>query len=221
MLRKYEVINAIYEGSVVAVLRGNENEVMTTARAAIKGGIKTIELTMTVPNAFDVLRELKSEFESQSVYIGMGTVLDVNSTVNAIQAGADFIVTPHFDLDIINVSQQYQTLVMPGAFTITEMVNALRAGCEILKLFPADLAGPNHIKNVKGPLPQVNIMPTGGVNESNIEEWIKAGAVAVGVGSNLTKAGGSNLDPQKISDYASMLVKKVQQAKMPMSGVVQ
>ncbi|MEM4999161.1 bifunctional 4-hydroxy-2-oxoglutarate aldolase/2-dehydro-3-deoxy-phosphogluconate aldolase [Priestia megaterium] len=219
MSRKREVMNGICKSSVVAVLRGTEAEVLTTARAAIDGGIQAIELTMTVPNAIDVLRQLKSECASQSVYIGMGTVMDVHSAVSALQAGADFVVTPHLDMDIITVSHQYQTLVMPGTFTMTEMVTALKAGCEILKLFPADLAGTAHIKNVKGPLPQANIMPTGGVNETNIEHWIQAGAIAVGVGSNLTKAGGDSLDSQKIREYASLLMRKAQQAKLMLSGI--
>ncbi|TDB49593.1 MULTISPECIES: bifunctional 4-hydroxy-2-oxoglutarate aldolase/2-dehydro-3-deoxy-phosphogluconate aldolase [Bacillaceae] len=221
MSRKYEVLNAIYKQRIVAVLRGSEEEVLTTARAAIEGGISVLEITMTTTNAVSVLKQLKKEFSSQPVYVGMGTVMDVESAVHALQQGADFIVTPHFDEKIIRICHQYQSLIMPGAFTITEMVSAMRQGCEILKLFPADLAGPNHIKNVKGPLPKVQIMPTGGVNESNIGDWFSAGAVAVGIGSNLTKAGGPNRDPQKIREYAALLVEKVSQAKRPLSGVGQ
>lgn len=213
MLRKMNIIKSVCKSGVVAVLRGNEEEVVKTAEASIEGGINSIEITMTVPNAMNVLIRLKDKYVSKDVYFGMGTVLDDATANHAIQSGADFIVSPHLDTEIILACNRYQVPVIPGAFTMTEIVTAMKAGCEVIKLFPANTAGVGHISNVKGPLPQANIMPTGGVNENNIKEWIKAGAVAVGIGSNLQKAGGANLDKEKIIEYVRHLVLKVQEAR--------
>lgn len=212
MLKKSKVLQQLHEIGVVAVLRGDEEVVMKTAAAVIEGGIKAIEVTMTVPNAHDVLRRMKEEFDD-TVLIGMGTVLDSATSVQAIQAGADFIVCPHLELDIIQSCTKYQVPIIPGTFTITEIVSALKAGCDLVKLFPANLACPNQIKNIKGPIPQVNIMPTGGINETNIKDWIKAGAVAVGIGSDLVKAGGPEFNLDKIKAYSQLLVSKVKEAR--------
>ncbi|MCC5801768.1 bifunctional 2-keto-4-hydroxyglutarate aldolase/2-keto-3-deoxy-6-phosphogluconate aldolase [Rossellomorea vietnamensis] len=212
-MKRIQIISSIVESGVVAVLRGNPEEVFKVARAAIAGGIKGIEITMTVQGALDVVKEIKQQSWAKEAVIGVGTVLDAETAVSAIHAGAEFIVSPHFDEDIIKKCNRYQVPVMPGAFTIKEMVNALEMGCDVVKLFPGDAAGPKHIKNIKGPLPQVNVMPTGGVDEHTITEWIDAGAVAVGIGSNLTKAGGHDLNEQFISAYARDLVRKVESAR--------
>ncbi|WP_042143597.1 bifunctional 4-hydroxy-2-oxoglutarate aldolase/2-dehydro-3-deoxy-phosphogluconate aldolase [Paucisalibacillus sp. EB02] len=218
MAQKEQVLKSIQDDSIVAVLRGTEEEVVKVARAAFLGGIKNIEVTLTVPNAFQVLQRIKEELGSSNVNVGMGTVLDSTSAVNAIHAGADFIVSPHLDEDIILACHKYKTLIMPGTMTLTEMVKALSAGCDIVKLFPASLTGSKYIKDVKGPIPQINIMPTGGVDENNIDEWIQAGAFAVGIGSNLKKAGGPEFDTNKITEYAKLLVEKVSEAKYLVSG---
>lgn len=212
MLTKWRTLSRIMEGGIVAVLRGGSEQVEKVARAVIIGGIRSIEITMTVPRALDILASLKSKVGSD-VVVGVGTVLESESAVRAIKAGADFIVSPHFDPQIINVGHRYQIPIIPGAMTITEITLALNLGCDVIKLFPAEILGPEFIKHVKGPLPHANLMPTGGVNESTIVRWIKAGAVAVGVGSELAKVGGPELDEQKIATYATLLINRVREAR--------
>ena len=212
-MNRIQTISSLVDSGVVAVLRGNRQEVLKVARAAFHGGIKGIEITMTVPGAIDVLKEMKQQPWAEDAVIGLGTVLDAETAISGIHAGAAFIVSPHFNPDIVKVCNRYQIPVMPGVFTINETIQALEMGCDIVKLFPGDQAGPTYIKNMKGPLPQVNVMPTGGVDEQSIAEWIKSGAVAVGIGSNLAKAGGEDLDESKISAYARQLVQQVEQVR--------
>ncbi|WP_270179783.1 bifunctional 2-keto-4-hydroxyglutarate aldolase/2-keto-3-deoxy-6-phosphogluconate aldolase [Alkalihalobacillus sp. CinArs1] len=208
-MKKTQTLTSLVETGVVAVLRGNREEVLKVAKAAVEGGIKAIEITMTVPGAIDLIKEMKTLSWAEEAIIGLGTVLDRETAVSGIHAGAAFIVSPHFNEDIVKACHRYQVPVMPGVISVKEAVQALEAGCDIVKLFPGDLGGPKHIKNLKGPLPQLNVMPTGGVDENNIKDWFEAGAVAVGIGSHLTKAGGAGLDGVLIADYVRLLVNKV------------
>lgn len=212
-MKRIETIQSLVDCGVVAVLRGNREEVLKVAKAAVDGGIKAIEITMTVPGAIDVLKEMQSLPWAKEAVIGLGTVLDRETAIIGIHSGAEFIVSPHFNEDVVKACHRYQVPVMPGVLTVAEAVQALESGCEIVKLFPGDLGGPKHIKNMKGPLPQVNVMPTGGVDENNLHAWIEAGAVAVGIGSQLTKAGGAELNERLITDYARSLVNKVASAR--------
>lgn len=194
-MRKFEVLQRIEEVGVVAVVRAPDTE---TARkislACMDGGVNAIEITFTVPGAQYVIEDLTKEFGDQ-LLVGAGTVLDSETARLAILAGAKYIVSPGFDLETAKLCNRYQIAYMPGCMTITEMLTAMEAGADIIKVFPGSAYGPSFIKAIKGPLPQAVLMPTGGVSLDNVGEWIQNGCVAVGVGGNLTK--GSSIDMAK------------------------
>lgn len=182
---KHAILAQLTETKVVAVIRGKSaEEAVELSKAAIQGGIPAIELTYTTPQVQNVFEALKDE----DVLLGAGSVLDPETARHAILAGAKFIVSPHFNEDIAPVCNRYGIPYLPGCMTIREMVKALESGSDIIKLFPANNFEPSFIKSVNGPLPHVRIMPTGGINLNNIQDWISAGAVAVGIGSDLNKA---------------------------------
>lgn len=182
---KHEILSSITETKVVAVIRGSSaDEAIELSRAAIEGGIRAIELTYTTPQIQKVFEALYGH----DILLGAGSVLDTETARHAILGGAKFIVSPHFNEDIARVCNRYSIPYLPGCMTIREMIKALEAGCDIIKLFPANNFVPSFIKSVNGPLPQVRIMPTGGINLENIQEWFKAGAAAAGIGSDLNKA---------------------------------
>lgn len=212
-MEKLEVLRRLEECGVVAVVRGNnEEEVMKIIDACIAGGIIGIEVTFTVPGALDIIKALAKRYDPKDVLIGAGTVLDPETARAAILVGAQFVVAPCLNADTVKMCLRYQVACMPGAMTIKETVDCLEAGADIVKLFPGNLAGPKMIKNIKGPLPQVRIMPTGGVNAANAGEWIKAGAVAVGAGGDLT-AGAKTGDYESITRIAKEMVTAVKEAR--------
>lgn len=213
-MNKLEVLNRIIGCGVVAVVRADSTaEALHISEACVKGGVTGIEITFTIQNAEEVIKALASNYaDHQEVVIGAGTVLDAATARIAILAGAQFIVSPCFDEDTARLCNLYQVPYMPGCMTITEMKNALQLGVDIIKLFPGNAFGPEFIKAVKAPLPQVNIMPTGGVSLDNVDQWIKNGCIAVGVGGNLV-APAKTGDYGKITNYASEYVKKVQEAR--------
>lgn len=182
---KTETLAAIKSSKVVAVIRGNSaEEAIALSNAAIEGGIHLIELTYTTPNTQQVLET----FRNSDAVVGAGTVLDAETARHAILNGAKFVVGPQFSKEVAKVCNRYAIPYFPGCMTIQEMVSALEYGCDVIKLFPANNFKPSFIKSVKGPLPHVQIMPTGGINTDNIGEWLDAGAIAVGIGSDLNKA---------------------------------
>lgn len=185
---KHTVLSKLAEAKVVAVIRGSSaEEAIELSKAAIKGGIQAIELTYTTPHVGKVFEAL----ESEDVLLGAGSVLDPETARHAILAGARFIVSPHYNAEISPLCNRYSIPYLPGCTTIREMVSALEGGSDIIKLFPANSFEPSFIKSVNGPLPNVQIMPTGGINLDNIESWLQAGAVAVGIGSDMNKAYGA------------------------------
>ena len=187
MRTKEEVLLSIKEGGMVAVVRGETSEkAMEIVEKCIEGGIRAIELTFTVPYAHRVIEDISRKYGDE-IILGAGTVLDSETARIAILSGAEFIVSPHFNPEVTKVCNRYRKASMAGILTITEAVSAMEAGVDVLKLFPGDLFGPAFIKDIRGPLPYVQIMPTGGVGAENAGEWIKAGAVAVGAGSSLMK----------------------------------
>lgn len=188
-MKKVEILTRIEKTGVVAVVRENSRErAYESAKAVIKGGIKGIEVTFSVPQADKVIADLKTEYQNDtSVVIGAGTVLDAVTARLAIIAGAEFIVSPCFDQTTAELCNLYQVPYMPGCMTITEMQRALKSGADVVKLFPANNFTPQMIKAAKAPLPQINIMPTGGINLENITQWKQAGAILAGVGGNLFK----------------------------------
>ena len=204
-MKKMEILKRVTASKVVAVVRANSSEeAILISEACIKGGIEAIEVTFTVDYAHEVIKALKQKFKNQ-LMIGAGTVLDSETARIAILNGADFIVSPAFDLESAKLCNRYQIPYMPGCMTITEMVRAMEAGCDIIKVFPGNAFGPSFIKAVKGPLPQINLMPTGGVSLANCKEWLNNGCVAVGVGGELT-APAKTKEYDKIAEIARQFV---------------
>lgn len=188
MSRKMRVLNQLKENYVFAVVRGKSaEEALLIAEKCVVGGIKNIELTYTTPNVSQAIREYTTINSDPSVMIGAGTVLDSATANEAILAGAQFIVSPHFDAKISVVCNRYAIPYLPGCGSVTEMIAAMESGADVVKLFPGGLLGVSFIKDVHGPLPFAEMMPSGGVSIDNIDQWIAAGAWAVGVGSALTK----------------------------------
>lgn len=187
LLRKYQVVQKIVDGGVVAVIRAEDEEQARKITAAcIAGGVAAIEITFTVPGAHKVMESLAKSYSPDELVLGAGTVLDPETARIAILSGASYVVTPMLSLTTIKMCNRYQVPVMPGAATAKDVVEALEAGADIVKVFPGELYGPKIIKALKGPLPQANFMPTGGVTPDNAAEWIKAGAVAIGAGGALS-----------------------------------
>jgi 2-dehydro-3-deoxyphosphogluconate aldolase/(4S)-4-hydroxy-2-oxoglutarate aldolase len=192
-MSRIEDLNRVLQTGIVAILRvPTHDQLASVARALFEGGIDVIEVTFTVPNALEILAAVKKELGNR-VLLGMGTVLDPESARAALFAGAEFIVSPSLNLDVIRLCHRYDKVVMPGAFTPTEILAAWEAGAEIVKVFPSDCVGPGYLKALRGPFPQIRLMPTGGVNLETLPAFIKAGACAVGVG-------GSVVEPQAIRD---------------------
>ena len=204
-MKKFEVLKRIEEVGVVAVVRAPDTETARNiALACMDGGVDSIEITFTVPGAQYVIEDLKEEFGDE-LLVGAGTVLDSETARIAILAGAKYIVSPAFDLETAKLCNRYQVPYMPGCMTITEMLTAMEAGADIIKVFPGSAFGPSFIKAVKGPVPQAVLMPTGGVSLETAGEWIGNGCIAVGVGGNLTK--GSSEDMTKAAKEFVQAVK--------------
>ena len=213
-MKKQTILQKVTECGVVAVVRADsKEEAVAISEACVKGGIQGIEVTFTVESAEVVIKELVTLYkENPNVIIGAGTVLDATTARIAILAGAQFIVSPAFDEQTAKLCNLYQIPYMPGCMTITEMKTALESGVDIVKLFPGNALGPSFIKAVKAPLPQLNIMPTGGVDLENIEEWISNGCIAVGIGGNLVSPAKTG-DFDKITNYATQYIEKVKAAR--------
>ena len=180
--------------------------------ACIAGGVAAIEITFTVSGAADVIKDLVKKYKSGEIIIGAGTVLDPETARSAILAGAQYIVSPCLNTETVRLCNRYQIACMPGAMTVKEAVDCIEAGADVIKIFPGELFGPSIIKAIKGPLPQAMLMPTGGVGLDNIGDWIKAGAVAVGVGGNLT-AGAKTGDYESITTIAKQFIEKIRAAR--------
>jgi 2-dehydro-3-deoxyphosphogluconate aldolase/(4S)-4-hydroxy-2-oxoglutarate aldolase len=190
-------LKRILDGGIVAVVRFERSEpLVKVVEALAQGGVTAAEVTFTVPDAIEVIREVRRQV-GDSLVLGAGTVLDSETARAAILAGAEYIVAPVVNLDVIRLCRRYDKVVMPGAFTPTEVVSAWEAGADVVKIFPADVGGAPYLKALRGPLPQVRMMPTGGVDLASAESFIKAGACCLGVGSSL-------VDPKAIAsgDFA-------------------
>lgn len=212
-MNKQETLKKIMDVGVVAVVRAeNEEQAFKISEACINGGISAIEVTFTVPNAEQVIKALSDHFSSDVLLVGAGTVLDKETAELAISNGANYIVSPGFDLETAQYCVEQDVPYMPGCITITEMLTARKAGASVIKVFPGSLVGPGYIKAVKGPLPDMVLMPTGGVDLSNVKEWIQNGCVAVGVGSKLT-APAKNNDYEGVTKLAKEFVRLVKEAR--------
>jgi 2-dehydro-3-deoxyphosphogluconate aldolase/(4S)-4-hydroxy-2-oxoglutarate aldolase len=182
------ILKRILDGGIVAVVRAESGEsLVKVVRALAEGGVTAAEITFTVPDAIDVIRQVRREI-GDSVVLGAGTVLDPETARVALLAGAEYIVAPTVNLEVIRLCRRYDKPVMPGALTPTEVLTAWEAGADIVKIFPADVGGPAYLKALRGPLPQVRVMPTGGVDLKTAESFLQAGACCLGVGGSLVEA---------------------------------
>jgi 2-dehydro-3-deoxyphosphogluconate aldolase/(4S)-4-hydroxy-2-oxoglutarate aldolase len=204
-MNKEQYVQAIIDTGIVAVIRvNNAAELMDTTIALNQGGVRALEITMTSPGALDAISETSKRLGDDAI-IGVGTVLDPETARAAILAGAKFVVSPVLNLDVIRLCQRYSVPCIPGAFTPTEILRAWEAGADVVKVFPATKLGPSYFKDLLGPLPQLRLTPTGGVNLENAGEFIKAGASFVGVGSSLVN---KNLVAEQKWDELSALAAK-------------
>lgn len=212
-LQKLETLEQIVTSGVVAVVRAeNSDQACRIADACAEGGIIAIEITFTVPGAAEVIGALTKRNQSNDVLIGAGTVLDAETADKAIASGARFVVSPCLRPGVARFCNDRQIPHMPGAGTVTEIVEAMESGAEIIKIFPGEILGPKFVKAVKGPLPNASLMPTGGVSLENVAEWIHAGCVAVGVGGSLT-ASAKHGDFAAITAQAKQFVARVREAR--------
>lgn len=209
---KLQVIETVKKIGVVAVIRGNTpDEAVQISEACIAGGVTAIEVAFTTPRAHEAILTLSEKYKDNAqVVIGAGTVLDAETARMAILNGAAFVVSPAFDEATIKLCNRYRVACMPGTTTIQGVIQALELGADIVKVFPGEVVGSKFIKAVKGPLPQAQMMPTGGVSIDNVAEWFKAGAVAVGAGGALT-GGGKPLT--EITETAKKFVVAVAEAR--------
>ena len=207
-------LERVLDRCIVAVIRAESPEkLVDVAEALAAGGVEVMEVTFTVPRVTQVLEKVAEKLGSK-ILLGAGTVLDAETARIAILCGAEFIVSPAVNLDVIELCRRYSKLVMPGALTPTEVVAAWQAGADIVKIFPSELTGPRYLKLLHAPLPQVRLMPTGGVNVDTAGEYLKAGACALGVGGalvdpKLVAAG----DMKEIERRARQLVEVVQKCR--------
>jgi len=206
-----EIINC----GVVAIVRvASAQEAVEVCMAVAKGGVKPIEVTMTVPGAIDAIKEFKSVVKDE-VLVGAGTVLDPETARAVILAGAEFVVSPTLNLEVIEVCRRYSKIVIPGTFTPTEILTAWEAGADIVKVFPATVGGSQYFRDIKGPLPQIRLIPTGGVNLENTPDFIRAGAVAVAAATSLVdKKALSERNFDLITEIAKKFVEAVRLARV-------
>ncbi len=184
-MTKEETVKKIIDSKAVAVIRlADASKLIKVAEAIYEGGVSSIEITMTVPNALKVIKET-AKAVGDRIFIGVGSVLDAETAQKAIDAGAKYVVSPIFKKEVVETAHKNNIPAMPGAFTPTEIQTAYEAGADIVKVFPADVVGMAFFKGILAPMPHLKLMPTGGVSLTNAGDWIKAGAVAVGVGSAL------------------------------------
>jgi 2-dehydro-3-deoxyphosphogluconate aldolase/(4S)-4-hydroxy-2-oxoglutarate aldolase len=215
MATKQAVLTALRESGVVAVIRTESpGDLVAVARALARGGVRFIEITMTVPGALEIIRDAVAELKDERVFIGAGTVLDATTARAAILAGAAFVVGPGFDAETVKLCNTYGVVVMPGAYTPHEILSAWKGGADVVKVFPADLGGPDYIKTVKEPLPQIELLPTKGVDTKTAGAFLKAGAIAVGAGSALvSKALMSAKDYARITENAEQFSRIVREIR--------
>ncbi len=179
------LVERVKKAGAVAVIRmADSKKLIRVAEAILEGGVSAIEVTMTVPNAIEVIREVAREMGDR-ILLGVGSVLDADTAKKAVDAGARYVVSPVFKREVIDAAHAYGAPAMPGAFTPTEILTAQEYGADIVKVFPADVVGMAFFKAIKAPMPHLRLMPTGGVSLTNAGEWLRAGACAVGVGGAL------------------------------------
>ena len=211
---KEQLMQAVLDAGVIAVIRSPSVELLLPiAEALLEGGIPAIEVTMSTPKAIRGIEMLADKFGDRAV-VGVGTVLDAATCRDAISAGAEFVLSPHFDDEVVATTRRYGKISVPGAFTPTEILRAWTAGADIVKIFPSTTLGPGYIRDLLAPLPQLKLSPTGGVDAKNAGDWIKAGAVCVGAGSSLiSKDALASQDWAAITAKARLFVDAIRNAR--------
>jgi 2-dehydro-3-deoxyphosphogluconate aldolase/(4S)-4-hydroxy-2-oxoglutarate aldolase len=193
MSKRADILNRILDLKAIAVIRmADSTKLVSVVEAILKGGVECVEITMTVPDAIRIIKDVSKEIGDRAL-IGAGTVMDRDTALQTIEAGAQFVVAPVFNPQVVEAVHDQGFVAIPGAFSPAEIVAAWEAGADVVKIFPATVLGPKYIKDFRGPLPQIRLCPTGGVTVDNAGEWIKAGASCVGIGSDL-------LNKQAIAD---------------------
>lgn len=214
-MAKAEQLQRVFKSGIVAVIRAKSGELLCdVAEALLAGGVEVMEVTFTVPGALRVLEQVADRVGDRTL-LGAGTVLDTETARAAILAGAEFIVSPSTNVDVIQLCRRYDKAIMPGALTPTEVVTAWEAGADIVKVFPADaVGGAKYLKALKGPLPQVSLMPTGGVDLDTAAAFLNAGACALGVGGALVESKAVEAgDLARIESLAKQYVEIVREAR--------
>jgi len=211
-IQKLQVLNKIIETGLVAIIRADVSEhAERIAEACAKGGVTVLEITFTVPGAASVIETLSKQYKNDMI-VGAGTVLDPETARIAILSGAKFVVSPALNVETARLCNRYQIPHMPGTGTVKEIITAMEAGADIIKIFPSENLGPGFVKAVRSPLPQAQLMPTGGVSLDNVADWIQAGCVAVGVSGHLTGSKTAN-DSRTITELSRQFLAKIQKAR--------
>jgi 2-dehydro-3-deoxyphosphogluconate aldolase/(4S)-4-hydroxy-2-oxoglutarate aldolase len=214
MLNKFEVLETIIRTGALLIARlDSADEAYRVAEAAIDGGIRAVEVPLTVPGALGVIERLADKYGDQGIVVGAGSVLDAEAAYASVSAGARLLVSPQLNPNMIATANRYQAVTASGAFTPTEVLNTLEAGADIVKLFPAELGGPAYVKTILAPLPQAPIMPSGGVTPANVSAWFAAGVTAVGVGSFVTKAAQNDGDYGLVARAARTFLTAINDAR--------
>jgi 2-dehydro-3-deoxyphosphogluconate aldolase/(4S)-4-hydroxy-2-oxoglutarate aldolase len=213
-MTREQALQKVLDGGIVSIIRAQSGEqLVDVAKALYEGGIDVIEVTFTVPGVLDIISAVKRELGDR-ILLGAGTVLDTETARAAILAGAEFIVTPTVNPDVIRLCNRYSKVIMPGGFTPTEILTAWEAGADIVKVFPADVGGPSFLKAIHGPMPHIRLLPTGGVDLETLPAFVKAGACAVGLGSALVeKQAVESGDMNRIRTLAEQYVALVKQTR--------
>lgn len=201
------MLESIKKEGIVAVIRAKDHEeAKGYINACVNGGIRAVELTYSIPNVVDLINELRDD---KNLILGVGSVLNKEMAKDAILAGAKYVVSPGYSEEVNEVCKQLNTLYLPGCMTVSEIMNAQDKGNKMVKLFPGDVFGPKYVKAIKAPIPNVEIMPTGGVSIDNVDKWFEMGVSCVGVGSSLFNAGSL----EDIENLAKEFVEKIQNVR--------
>lgn len=206
---KIDVIQKIKREKIISVIRSeNQEEIEKIIDSIVAGGVHLIEITMTVPNAVGIIEGLVKKYKNTDVTIGAGTVLDAETAKLVINAGAEFVVSPIFDKDLMKMCNRYRVLMIPGIVTPTEANVAMEHGADIVKLFPRNAYGPEIIKVFRGPFPYIQIIPTGNISLEDSDKWVKNGAIAIGVGGEIVNPAKKG-DFDKTTEMARAFIEKV------------
>jgi 2-dehydro-3-deoxyphosphogluconate aldolase/(4S)-4-hydroxy-2-oxoglutarate aldolase len=214
MFQKLDALQTIRDsGNVLIVRLDDAEEAFDVASAAVEGGIRALEITLSIPGALTVIQRLSEKFRSRDVVFGAGTVLDGYAAWASIEAGAKFLVSPNLNAEMLRVANRYQIATVSGAYTPTEVVDSAEAGADMVKVFPTEAGGIPYVKAMLAPLAHIPLVPAGGVTSNNVAEWFAAGVGAVGVGSAITKAGRPDGDMRRVTAAAEEFVAAVARAR--------